>query len=140
MRCAGRAVCRKLTLPRTLTCLGPTSFVHLSSSRAFSAPLPSTYALGHPWFSLHRCLLVISNFSASVFPSGCGARSQGWPLASVLEVPGHWWSSAPCPCLESCVSPANQVEGGGWWEVAKTSPPARCAPSSEENCYILWTI
>lgn len=36
--------------------------------------------------------------------------------------------------------PANQVDGVGWWEVAKTSRPDHNAPSSEENFYILWTI
>lgn len=65
---------------------------------------------------------------------------------SVLTVGQHaqgaWapaeFSSSSLPGVTSV--PAKRVDGVGWGEVAKTSPPAHNAPSSEENFYILWTI
>lgn len=49
VHCASRATCRKLLQPRTLSYLGPTSFVCFSLSRAFL--LPSAQHL-HPRMSL----------------------------------------------------------------------------------------
>lgn len=60
-----------------------------------------------------------------------GQHAEGaWALAE--------FSSSSLPGVTSV--PANRMDGVGWWEVAKTSPPALSAPSSEENFYILWTI
>lgn len=137
--CAGKAVCGKLVQPRTSSCLGPTSFVCLCLSRAFSFTLPSTCILETLRFpsvdvSWSSLTFLLQFFHLGV-DSGLGVDC--WPVS------GGAWASAEFSFLSlpgiTCVF-TNQAEGGSWWEIAKTSPPALCAPSSEENCYILWTI
>lgn len=135
-QCPGRVVSRKLILPRTSSCLGPTSFASLgtrTSPPLCLAPWDTLCfsSVDASWSSL---ISLLQFFCVNVEP---GLSVDCWPACPRCLAPAEF-SSSSLPGVASV--PANRVRGVGWWEVAKTSPPAHNAPSSEENFYILWTI